>query len=714
MEKGFWSVLTVFKRRGLPALITFAAVMGGAVAYLKVTPRLYETSARLLLDDKRVSVSELGRDLSQTSASGPGSSPLANQAELIKSERILTAALAIAGNSDTETSNNEQKKPAPLTTDELSRGIRVKTIPATNIIEISYQSKNPELAASYVNAVAMATIRDNIKSISSEATKVRQFLQQQLPQARMLLQTAEAAENNYRQRSSIVNFDEQTKSLVQSVAALEDQQRTLATQLEEANSRGASLRQVTQAKGLDKAYKSVRSGQDQELQKLRAKLADQETKLIEARLTYTDTSPQVINLLEQRDALRNLYAQELARVAPGVNASNNSTNNNIAGDQISQNLTSQLITNEIERTAIAEKLSLTQNNIAQLQNRLAQLPLQQQPLTALIRKREEAAASLKFLQSKFEEARIAEAQKVSNLQVIQAAKPPTEASSPKPKVVLALAGAFGLLLATGVVILLEVMDNTLRDASEAEELIKLPLLGVLPKLPARTLALETSNRFLDNIGLVEPYRMLFKSLEFRTSELQLLVVSSTISGEGKSVVASHLGAVSAMLSRKTLIIDADLRRPVQHTIFNLPARPGITDIVKGNISLKQAVKPTAIENLSVLTCGELHGRPSQILESAEMKKLLSEAAANYDFIIIDTPPISACADTATLAKQCEGVLMVTRPNITIKEVLQRAVSELNNNHIPIVGLVVNGMTPQTEQYYRYPINGYQMKQVKAG
>ncbi|RUT04789.1 hypothetical protein DSM106972_043580 [Dulcicalothrix desertica PCC 7102] len=710
MEKGFWSVLSVLKRRGLPALITFTAVIGGAVAYLKVTPRLYESSSRLIFDDRRTSVSELGRDLSQTSVTSPGNSPLANQAELIKSERILTQALAIVGNSDVENSEDGQNGSTKLTVDELSQGIRVKTIPATNILEISYQSKNPDLAAAYANAVAMATIRDNIKSISSEATKVRQFLQQQLPQARTQLQAAEAAENNYRQQSSIVDFDEQTKSLVQSVASLEDQQRTLATQLQEANSRLDSLRQVTQAKGLDTAYESVRGGQDQELQKLRAKLAEQETQLIEARLKFTDSHPTVVKMLQQRDALRNLYAQELSRVAPGAGVNNS---NNIAGDPISQDLTSQLITNEIERAAVAQKLQLTQNNIAQLRNRLTQLPLQQQPLTALIRKREEAAASLKFLQAKFEEARIAEAQKVSTLQVIQAAKAASFASSPKPNVVLALAGAFGLLLATGVVILLEVMDNTLHDASEAEELLKLPLLGVLPRLPAKTLALEPADGFLDNVALVEPYRMLFKSLEFRTSELQLLVVSSTISGEGKSIVASHLAAVSAMLSRRTLIIDADLRRPVQHTIFNLPGKPGISDIVEGNISLKEAVQPTEIENLSVLTCGGIYGRPSQILESAAMKKLIAEAAANYDFVIIDTPPLSACADTATLAKQCEGVLMVTRPNITVKEVLQRAVSELNNNHIPIVGVVVNGMTSQTEQYYRYPMSGYQMKRLKA-
>ncbi len=721
MEKGFGSLLAVLRRRGLPALVTFAAVIGGAFAYLKVTPRMYETSTRLILDDKRVSVSELGRDLSQTSPNAPGNSPLANQAELVKSERVLQQALAIAQATSSRsiaeavTSGNQAWTSEPgsqpvieVTTDELSRGLQVKIIPATNILELSYQSKNPEVAARLLNSVAMAVIGDNIKSISIEATKVRQFLELQVPQARNQLRQAEAAENKYRVQSGIVSFDEQTKSLVAGVANLEEQERSLATQLQEARSRDASLRQITDTKALNQAYSSVRSGQDDAIKQLRVKLADQETQLIEARLKFTENHPTVVKLLQQRDAIRNLYSQQIARVSP------QSTNsNNIAGDQISQDLTSKLIVNEIERVAIGNKLQLVQTERANLQNRLTQLPLQQQPLTALIRQREETAASLKFLQSKLEEARIAEAQKVSNVQVIQAAKQPTKPTSPKPKVIFSLAAGFGAFLAIGVVLLLEVMDNTLRDASEAEELLQLSLVGVLPRLPSKTLVLQPAERFLDNASLIEPYRTLFKTLEFRSSEnLKLIVVTSAISGEGKSIVASHLGAVSAMLSRRTLIIDADLRRPTQHTLFNLPPKPGINNVIEGEKSLLNSVQKTDIENLSVLTCGDLHGRPSQLLESAAMKSLISEAADYYDFVVIDTPPLSACSDAATLGRYSEGVLMVTRPNFTVKEVLQRAVSELTQNHIPIVGVVVNGMTSTTEQYYRYPVKGYQMKRLQ--
>ncbi|MBD0262758.1 MAG: polysaccharide biosynthesis tyrosine autokinase [Tolypothrix sp. Co-bin9] len=699
MEKSISSLLAVLKRRALPALVTFTAVIGGAVAYLTVTPRLYEASARLIQDDRRVSVSELGRDLTQVSSGAPGgASALANQAELVKSERVLERAIALASLKPDSGSPGSK-----ITSGELHQGLGVKIVPATNILQLSYKSKDPELAAQLLNAVSQAMIDENTKTISSEATKVREFLESsEIPNARKRLATAEQRESQYRHISGIISFEEQTKSVVESLATLEDQERSLTAQLQEVKGRDASLRQITDAKSLDKAYASVRGGQDEQLKTLRAKLTELNTKLIEGRLRLTENHPSVIALVEQRDNLNKLYTEQLARVSPANSSVASST---VAGEQISQDLTSKLLANETERSAIENKLKTVKDQRTQLQIRLAKLPILQQPLIALTREREDATASLKSLQGKLEEARITEAQKVSNLRLIEAAKPPTIASSPKRSAVLALAAVFGTVLGTAVMLLLELMDNTLKDASEAEELLSLPLLGVLPRLPAKTLILEPADRFLDDIGLVEPYRMLLKTLEFRSMEkVQVIVVSSTLSGEGKSIVASHLGAISAMLSRRTLIIDADLRRPMQHTLFNLAPKPGITDVIEKRRSLNQAVQPTDVDNLHVLTGGEFHGRPSQLLESPAMRSLVAEAGTMYDMVIIDTAPISACADAATLARQSDGIMLVTRPNITIKEVLQRAVSELKHNQIPVLGVVVNGMTEQTEKYFRYPVD----------
>lgn len=698
MGKGISTLLAVLGRRGFPALTVFAAVMGASFAYLTVTPRLYETSARLMLDDKKASVSELGRDLTQINSSSVGRNPLADQAELLKSQTVLQLAI---DKLKRQKANSSQKE---LTPSDIKSRLKVVIVPATNILELRYQSPNPEQAAQVVNAVSEAMVEENIKTISSEATKVREFLAQKVPQARQRLQQAELAETRYRQQSGVVAADDQTKSLVGSLADLENQERTLAAQLQEARSRDASLRQVTEAKNINTAYASVREGQDEQLKVLRNRLTDIETKLIEARTKFKEAHPTVLDLVQQREEIRALYAQQMARVS-----SNNQTPNfqNLANDQISQNLISELITNDITRSALENKLNVIHQMRADIQRRLALIPIQQQPLTVLTRQREEAAESLKFLQGKLEEAQIAEAQKVSNIRVLEAAVAPELPSSPKRNVVLVLAGFFGSILAVGLVLLLEMMDNTLRDASEAEELLQLPLLGVLPRLPATKLSLEPAEEFLDDLGLVEPYRMLLKNLEFRNIDnLQVIVVSSPISGEGKSVIVSHLAAVCAMLSRRTLIIDADLRKPSQHTLFNLPPRPGITDVIDGKRPLLNAVQSTAVENLSVLTCGELRGRPSQILESPAMKSLVAQAAEYYDIVIIDTPPLSACADASTLSQMSDGVILTTRPGFTIKEVLQRAVSELNQNRIPILGVVVNGMTSGTEKYYRYPSQEY--------
>jgi capsular exopolysaccharide synthesis family protein len=208
--------------------------------------------------------------------------------------------------------------------------------------------------------------------------------------------------------------------------------------------------------------------------------------------------------------------------------------------------------------------------------------------------------------------------------------------------------------------------------------------------------------------------MLLKTLEFRSREnLRMIVISSALSGEGKSIVVSHLATVCAMLSRRTLIIDADLHRPVQHQLFNLAATPGISEVLENNQSLLDVIHPTAIENLSVLTCGELYQHPSQLLESTAMKSLMAEAAAHFDLVIIDTPPLCASIDAATLTQQSHGMILVTRPNLTRKEVLQKTVSELTENGIPILGGVVNDMTNEPQKYYRNSVHTYQSKRRLA-
>ncbi|NES24228.1 MAG: polysaccharide biosynthesis tyrosine autokinase [Symploca sp. SIO3E6] len=695
MEKSFSSLPSVLKRRFLPALATFVSVIGASIVYVVSSSPVYQVTGRLMLDEKKVSVSELGREISQLEGEIPGQeSPLATQVELIKSQPVLLRTI-------NQLFPNEE---ALISTDDLKEGLNTKIVPATNILELSYESENPELATRLLNTVLQVMVQESSEAIRSEARSLREFLEAELPKRRAAAEAAEAALSKYKQATGLVSVEEQTNNLITSLASLEQEKQLLAAQVQEANGRVESLRQTT-GLNLEDAYVGGRIGQDEELVNLRTKLAELDEQLTAARSRFTDENPTVISLLEEQEALLALYEEKVARLLP-PNQSISSLD--IASDELSQTIITKFIEAETERLALQEKLKAVQVELTQLQYRLEQLPIAQKPFAALLRQQEEANNSLKFLQSKLEEARIAEAQLFSNLKIIEEAELPSEPSGPNQKAMLVLAIVAGVILAVGIILVLELIDNTLHEDLAVEELLNLPKLGSLPDLPASALVLEPPEQFLDDGKLVEPYRLLLKKLEFCIQEekLQLIVVSSTVSGEGKSVVVSHLAAVSAMLSQRTLIIDADLRQPRQHNFLAVVPEPGLADVIQKKLSLLEAVQPTEIENLSILTCGELSTRPSALLESPAMKSLLAEAAAHYDLVIVDTPPVTGCADAHTLSQRGNGLVMIARPEFTHKNTLVQAVSELQGNGTPLLGIVFNGMTARSQKYYQSFIDSY--------
>jgi capsular exopolysaccharide synthesis family protein len=653
-----------------------------------------------MLNDRQLSVSDLGRDLTKPSEI-KDANPIATQVELARSERVLEQALA-------QVSSQRMNGLPPLK--KFKKDLKVSIVPATGILEMTYRSQNPLLTSSLLNAVSEVMVKENAEAFRSDARSVRKFLETDLPKKRAELAQAEAAESQYKQTNSVVSLPDQTETLVTSLASLEEQERALSAQLQEAKARDSSLQRTTDTGTLKNTYAAVRTGQDEEIKSLRVKLAELEAEVAISRSRLKENHPVLLNQLEQRNSVRALYTQKLSGLLPNNSSSNPS---NIASDEVSQELATKLILNETERSGLESKLAVVRSDRAELQTRLTQLPLREQALAGLTRQRTEAASSVELLQRKLEEARIAEAQLPSNISIIDKALPPAKSNWPSKPIVLIIAIAAGTILTIGIMLLLELLDNTLRNATEAEQLVKLPVLGVLPILPTTSLSLKKSEPFLNDSGLVESYRKLLKTMEFRSLEdLRVVVVSSTLSGEGKSAVVSHLAAVSAMLSRRTLIIDADLRRPTQHKVFNLKTQPGLTDVINRSVTLAQAVQPTDIENLLVLTCGQPCGRPSQFLESARMSALLAEAAAQYDLVIVDTPPVTSCVDATTLSCNSDGLLLITRPNVTQRDILLQAVSDLNANKVRILGITVNGINTQTEKYYRYAIEGYQpSKQV---
>ncbi len=678
-----------FKRNSLPALITLGAVIGSAWLYAQKAPRIYETSARIMLDDRSKSVSDLGRALTKLPENVPGgSSAIATQAELIKSERVLKRALeTILPPGQPEDLQRQ------LTVNHLSKAIKVKILPATNLLEVSYQNTDPKLVADVLNAVADATVKEDAASIRREASTVREFLEKNVPAQQSKVLESEAIESQYRQETGIVSLENQTQSLVTSLADVENQERLVIAQLREASTKGGLLQDVTGVNNPSAAYAANRVGQDDQLKILRSRIAEAENKVIEVRSRLGDQHPDLLAIVEQRDELKKLQDSRVnSVVASGQTIPRDSQ---AATDEASRNILSQYITGEVERTALEEKLKTLQAAKATLRDRIAQLPEKQQGLTAVTRRREESTASLKILQAKLEEARVAEAQLISNIRILDRAKEPKLPSSPQVPMILAIAIAAGLLLSVATVLLRELLDNTLRHANEIPQFTQIPILGKIPKLAYKP-SFARLEQFLDTPPLVEPYRMLLKAIDRKvTTQPKIILISSTLPGEGKSNLVAYLGAVAATLSWRTLVIDADLQNPMQHALLGVSASPGLSNAILSPTMTQEAIKATAIDNLFVMPYGEFPKRPATISESSEMPKMLANLSQNFDLILIDTTVLSKSVDAVTLSQYASGLLLAARPDHTRRDLLQQILLDLKDTNVEPLGLVINYNADQT-------------------
>lgn len=707
------SLIQSLKRHRWVALSTLASAIGASGLYLQLAAPQYETSLRVIVDKNSISVSDLGQTLTDLyNNSATGVNPLATQVELIKSEQVLGQAL------DQVRATYATSDEIP-TVDELRKNLAIQIVPATNILEISYLHPDPKLAAQILNSIAESAVEESARSIRLEASSVRQFLETKIPQQQVRLSRAEVAEQKYREANGIVSLEAQAQSLVDSLSGLRNDERSLMSQLQEATERSRLLYQLTGVDTLRQAYGVVRVGQDENLNQLRQNLTDIEAQLAAARSRLGDRHPDLLALLEQRQSLRTLYAEALQRLTGNANPTQADASN-----ELSQTLIAQYITGEIERQALQQRLGVIQSNQVVLNQQAAQLPRQQQALATLTRQREEAETTLKLLQGKLEEARIAEAQLVSNVQIVGLADTPEEPASPSTPAVLILGTVAGFLLSLGSVFLLEMLDRTVHSAAELEAALGLPVLGTLPKLPSQLLQVDRIETFLDDATRIEPYRVLLRTLEAQclsqsgsqpanqnsgmTTEntprrTRTIVVSSALLGEGKSAVAIYLSAVAAMLSRRVLLIDTDLRQPTQSRFFGLPPHPGLTEVIHGEATLHQAVQSSGIERLSLLSQGRYLSRPSTLSETPAMQKLLTQAKAEYDWIVVDTPASTGSADAAALSQYADGLVLVVRPNFAPLETLRQAVDALRKSGTPILGVILNETTIPEEMNVNPPI-----------
>ncbi|WP_336788250.1 CpsD/CapB family tyrosine-protein kinase [Paenibacillus sp. MMO-177] len=201
----------------------------------------------------------------------------------------------------------------------------------------------------------------------------------------------------------------------------------------------------------------------------------------------------------------------------------------------------------------------------------------------------------------------------------------------------------------------------------------------------------------------EAYRTLRTNIQYSSvdSRIQLLMVTSAQTGEGKSTVISNLAVAYAMEGKRVLLIDADLRKPSVHRIFSQTNRQGLTDLLTGMSTLDEVVKDSGVVNLSLITSGPTPPNPAELLGTSRMKGLIQELKESYDLILFDTPPVLAVTDSLIISSLCDGALLVVHAGKVKKAYVRKAKERLDFVQARIIGAVFNQMKRQDISFMKY-------------
>jgi polysaccharide biosynthesis transport protein len=295
------------------------------------------------------------------------------------------------------------------------------------------------------------------------------------------------------------------------------------------------------------------------------------------------------------------------------------------------------------------------------------------------------------------------------LTVIEPAIAPTDAISPNRLQNTVLAAVLGLLVVTGLIVLLELLYDGVRDSDGVSEATGLSTLGAIARMkPNRSSSemYQLAALLYPRSGVAEAYRTLRTNVEFSSVDapIRTLLVTSSVTGEGKTVTAANLAVVFAQAGRRTLLVDADLRKPGTHIIFDLPNAHGLTTLLRSSdASLNSLTQSTEQENLRVLTTGPIPPNPAELVGSQRMRTVVELLKGTEDLVIFDSPPLQAVTDAAILGSFLDATVFVIDAKRSRRRVIRQAREALAKADANVLGAVLNRVpsraTPGNSPYY---------------
>jgi succinoglycan biosynthesis transport protein ExoP len=691
----------IVKRRWLVIAAVTASVFGlSALIAIRQKP-IYEAEGKLLFSktDRVSSLTSPSAQVGELSSVTQLSSPLDTEAEVIRSNPIVEKTITSL--------NLVGKQGTPLEIDEFLKKIKIKSVRGTDILAISYSSSNPKEAAAVVNLLMRYYLENNIRINQTQATVAQKFLSKQLPEVEARVVKSEAALRRFKEENRVIALDQEAAKGVDRLADLSDQITQAQANLTDAETRSQLLEHQLRLNS-QQAVDMGNLTQSKAVQEVLTEYQQVQNQLAVEQTRYTDKHPAIANLLAKETALKK---QLETRIFENAGREKSVPAQNLGMGELKQTLLAQMVQSDVERSALANRVTVLQNAYALSQRRLSVLPQLQEKQQQLERQLQVARSTYEELLKRSQEVEVVVNQNVGNARVVSAALLPKKAVSPKIALYLAIGGFVGILLGVGVALMLEAMDQSLKTLDQAQQLLGYPLLGTIPHLGQKAknggeALVELPVRDNPYSGASSAFEMLQTNLDFTISDkpLKVIAVVSSTPGEGRSFVAANLAVAKAHMGRRILLVDADMRHSCQQEIWKLSNPAGLSNVLVGQAEFRHTTQEVLI-NLDILTAGTIPPNPAALLDSQRMALLIQEAAKDYDCVIIDTPALSLFGDALMLGKIADGILLVVRPGVLDCAVAKSTKMMLEQARSRVLGMVMNGVTADSGFSY-YSQKGY--------
>ncbi|MGF1541078.1 MAG: GumC family protein [Pleurocapsa sp.] len=686
------SYLQKLKRRWLPALAVFLLTVGATAIASTLLQKTYKSEGKILFKRNPIeSIAGLGEGATRLNSLLPNQSPLNTEKLRMTSEPVLQQTI------DQLKLKNQEGE--PLQPEDLKRKLNIEIIGGTDVISLGYKDPDPVRASKVINTLMDVYIQQQIKSNQSETASADSFLNDQIPKVETNLKNVESSLQQFYEQNQVIDLTEEKKNLVAQIGNLNRQISDVGAQLQ---GKQAQTNKLQSQLGLDlsQAIAANQLGSTPAVQSILEQLNTTESQLAQERQRFNDNHPMVESLKEKKNYL-NTQLQNLIReyVGSGVKVSEGL----LQGGGLKQNTLETFISLKIDELSLQTQLSSLYNYQQAYLNRAKELPKLEKTEQQLLREVESGRKTYSTLLENQNELALLVNQTTGNAEVIEVGRVPEKGSTGR-LALMVLGVATGLLLSNLTVIALEMQDRTIKTIPDLKNKFAYKVLGIVPldnlqETQGGIVVQREPDAFISEI-----YRMIQANLKFVTPQRQpkVMLVTSSVPGEGKSTIAANLGAAIAQLGRRVLIIDGDLRKSSQHELWQISNKVGIKNVIAHKTPVADVIS-RPMNNLDVLTAGMVAPNPLTLLDSTEMGELVAQARKEYDLVIVDAPPLPVTADVLTLSKLADGILFVSRPGVVeidSAELAQETLVSANIND-KVLGMVINGVKSQEFERYSY-------------